>query len=164
MVSTGSAESSARRGSKICTGFESVGRITEIFDLYRASAATSGRSAGPDDLAVRRNVSIGRDESEAREIASVALEAARKVMAGDSRFTIAGSGLLDAPKAGAGFSVHADEFIAGTPKQVAEQIIEQLRACGAGHFLATLGRGLGARRSELVEMYGAEVIPILMRA
>ena len=72
--------------------------------------------------------------------------------------------LLDAPKAGSGFSVHADEFIVGTPTQVAEQIIEQCRACGAGHILAILGRAVDQRRAEAVKLFGENVIPILRRA
>ena len=62
--------------------------------------------------------------------------------------------LLDAPKTGSGFSVHDDEFIAGTPAQVAEQIIEQCRACGAGHILAILGRAVDERRAEAVKLFG----------
>jgi alkanesulfonate monooxygenase SsuD/methylene tetrahydromethanopterin reductase-like flavin-dependent oxidoreductase (luciferase family) len=72
--------------------------------------------------------------------------------------------LLDAPKATSGFSVHADEFIAGTPADVAQQIIDQCRACGAGHILAILGRAVDERRTEAVQLFGEQVIPILRRA
>ena len=85
-------------------------------------------------------------------------------MAADPRVRSNNSSVLDAPKAGAGFSLHDDEFIAGTPDQVAEQIIEQSRSFGAGHFLGIIGRGLEEKRGEMIEMYGAEVIPILKRA
>jgi alkanesulfonate monooxygenase SsuD/methylene tetrahydromethanopterin reductase-like flavin-dependent oxidoreductase (luciferase family) len=74
------------------------------------------------------------------------------------------SSLLDAPKPGGGFSVHADEFIAGTPAQVAEQIIAQCRSCGAGHFLAILGRAIDEQRIQAVELFAEQVIPILRRA
>jgi len=63
-----------------------------------------------------------------------------------------------------GFSVHEDEFIAGTPAQVAEQIIAQCRGCGAGHFLAILGRAVDEHRIRAVELFGEQVIPILRRA
>jgi alkanesulfonate monooxygenase SsuD/methylene tetrahydromethanopterin reductase-like flavin-dependent oxidoreductase (luciferase family) len=36
------------------------------------------------------------------------------------------------------FSVSDDEFIAGTPDRVADQIIAQCRQAGAGHFLGIL--------------------------
>ena len=47
---------------------------------------------------------------------------------------------------------------------VAEQIIEQSRSFGAGHFLGTIGRGLEEKRGDMIEMYGTDVIPILKRA
>ena len=94
----------------------------------------------------------------------MAMETTRKVLAGDHRVRSGASSLLDAPKTGAGFAVHEDEFIAGTPAQVAEQIIEQCRTCGAGHILAILGRAVDHRRTEAVALFGEEVIPILRRA
>jgi alkanesulfonate monooxygenase SsuD/methylene tetrahydromethanopterin reductase-like flavin-dependent oxidoreductase (luciferase family) len=97
---------------------------------------------GPDHLAIRRNVSIAVSEAEAQERSQMASEAAAKVLAGGPRVLQQSSSLLDAPKHGSGFSVHADEFIAGTPAQVAEQIVAQCRASGAGHFLAILGRAV----------------------
>ena len=164
LVSEASAIGAAKRGTKICTGFESVQRIKQIFDAYRNACDDLGRTHSADDLAVRRNVLIGSSEQEAKEMADISREAARKVMAGDTRVGKAPAGLLDAPKAGAGFSVHADEFIAGTPQQVAEQIIEQMRGCGAGNFLGTMGRGLGERRAEIIEAFGAHVVPVLKKA
>ena len=164
VVSDRSARLCAQRGSRICTGFESAARIKEIFDSYRDEAQRSGTVASAEHLAIRRNVSIGESESEAREAAETALAVARRVMAGDTRLKEQRSEILDAPKAGAGFSVHEDEFIAGTPQQVAEQIIEQFRLTGAGHFLDTIGRGLGDRRYKAVELFGSKVVPLLKRA
>ena len=46
----------------------------------------------------------------------------------------------------------------------AEQIIEQCRACGAGHILAILGRAVDQRRAEAAKLFGEQVIPILRRA
>jgi hypothetical protein len=94
------------------------------------------------------------------------MEEARKVLAGDPRVRPNASSLLDAPapKSGSGFSVHEDEFIAGTPAQVAEQIIAQCRASGAGHILAILGRAVDDHRIRAVELFGEQVIPVLRRA
>jgi alkanesulfonate monooxygenase SsuD/methylene tetrahydromethanopterin reductase-like flavin-dependent oxidoreductase (luciferase family) len=164
VVSTASAIKSAGRRSKICTAFESVARIAEIFDAYRNEADRLGFACGPEQLAIRRNVSIAPSEAEAREQAQAAMETTRKVLAGDHRVRPHASPLLDAPKSAAGFSVHDDEFIAGTPARVAEQIVEQCRACGAGHFLAILGRAIDERRIEAVELFAEKVIPILRRA
>jgi alkanesulfonate monooxygenase SsuD/methylene tetrahydromethanopterin reductase-like flavin-dependent oxidoreductase (luciferase family) len=163
-VSTASAVKSAARRSRICTAFESVARIREIFDAYRGEADRLGIACSPDQLAIRRNVSLAPSEAEARERSQIAKEIAAKVLAGDPRLRQQSASLLDAPKSGSGFSVHADEFIAGTPAQVAEQIIAQCRGCGAGHFLAILGRAVDAQRIQAVELFGEQVIPILRRA
>jgi alkanesulfonate monooxygenase SsuD/methylene tetrahydromethanopterin reductase-like flavin-dependent oxidoreductase (luciferase family) len=164
VVSTASAIKSAERRSKICTAFESVARIKEIFDAYRAEADRVGFAYSPDHLAIRRNVSVALSEAEAHDRSQMAKEAAAKVLAGDPRVRQQSSSLLDAPKAGAGFSVHADEFIAGTPAQVAEQIIAQCRDCGAGHIVAILGRAVDEHRIRAVELFAEQVIPILRRA
>ena len=164
VVSTASAVKAAARRSKICAAFESVGRIREIFDAYRGEADRLGLACGPDHLGIRRNVSIAPDAAEARERSQMAREIARKVLAGDPRVRQQSASLLDAPKPGAGFSVHDDEFIAGTPAQVAEQIVAQCRSCGAGHFLAILGRAVDAQRIQAVELFAREVIPVLRRA
>ena len=60
--------------------------------------------------------------------------------------------------------MHDEEFIAGTPAQVAEQIIAQCRACGAGHILAILGRSVDEHRIRAVDLFGEQVIPILRKA
>lgn len=164
VVSPASAVKSAARRSKICTAFEAVPRIKEIFEAYRAEADRLGIACGPDHLAIRRNVSIAPSEAEAQERSQMAREAARKVLAGDPRVRPQSSSLLDAPKLGTGFSVHDDEFIAGTPARVAEQIVAQCRGCGAGHFLAILGRAIDEQRFQAVELFAEQVIPILRRA
>ena len=60
--------------------------------------------------------------------------------------------------------MHDDEFIAGTPAQVADEIVAQCRAVGAGHILAILGRAVDERRATAVTLFGEQVIPILRRA
>jgi alkanesulfonate monooxygenase SsuD/methylene tetrahydromethanopterin reductase-like flavin-dependent oxidoreductase (luciferase family) len=164
VVSTASAAKSAGRRSKICTAFESVARIREIFDAYRGEADRSGFKCEPEQLAIRRNISVAQSEQEAREASRMAMDVTSTLLAADPRVGSHSPSLLDAPKPGAGFSVHADEFIVGTPAQVAEQIIEQCRACGAGHILAILGRAVDQRRAEAVRLFGEQVIPILRRA
>ena len=150
MVSPASAIKSAGRRSKICTAFESVARIKEIFDAYRAEADRIGFACGPEQLAIRRNISIAASESEAREAARMAKEMTRKVLAGDPRVeSRRRSSMLPTPRPAS--AVHDDEFIAGTPAQVAEQIIAQCRACGAGHILAILGRAVDERRARRCE-------------
>jgi len=164
VVSTASAVKSAARRSRICTAFESVARIKEIFDAYRAEADRLGIACAPDHLAIRRNVSVASSEAEANERSQTAKEAVARILADDPRVGQRSSPLLDAPKVGAGFSVHADEFIAGTPAQVAEQIIAQCRQVGAGHIVAILGRAVDEHRIRAVELFAEQVIPVLRRA
>ena len=164
VVSTASAVKSAARRSRICTAFESVVRIKEIFDAYRAEADRLGIACAPDHLAIRRNVSVASSEAEASERSQTAKEAVARILADDPRVGQRSSPLLAAPKVGAGFSVHADEFIAGTPAQVAEQIIAQCRQAGAGHMVAILGRAVDEHRIRAVEMFAEQVIPVLRRA
>ncbi|WP_066513555.1 LLM class flavin-dependent oxidoreductase [Bradyrhizobium macuxiense] len=164
VISATSARKSAQRQSKICTGFHSVVDVKELFDAYRDESAKFGFAVGPDQIAIRRNVCVSRDEAEAREESRAAKAAVLKVVAGDPRVAARTSSLLDAPKAGSGFTLHDDDYIAGTSAQVAEQIIEQCRACGAGHFLSILGRSLGPRHRENFILFGEEVVPRLRRA
>jgi alkanesulfonate monooxygenase SsuD/methylene tetrahydromethanopterin reductase-like flavin-dependent oxidoreductase (luciferase family) len=164
VVSSASAIKSAGRYSKISTAFLSVGRIKEIFDAYRNEAGRIGFRCEPEHLALRRNISIARSEAEAREASQRAMDVTQALLSEDPRVAKQAPSLLDAPKPNSGFSVDADEFIAGTPTQVAEQIVEQCRSCGAGHILAILGRAVDRRRTEAATLFGEEVIPILRRA
>jgi hypothetical protein len=71
----------------------------------------------------------------------------------------------DAPVKAGGFAVSADEFITGTPPQVAEAIIEQCRAVGAGHFLAVLHWGAAIDEVAAAHhVFAREVIPRLRAA
>lgn len=164
VLSDASARKAAQRHARISTGFEDVGRVAELFDVYRAEADRQGFAVGPFDVALRRNISIGRTVAEAQEAVETAKGVSRQLMAGDTRVQNTGSVNLDTPKEKAGFSVSADEYIFGTPSQVAEQIVEQCRATGCGQFLMTIGRGLGDKRKNAVELFGLEVLPVLQKA
>jgi alkanesulfonate monooxygenase SsuD/methylene tetrahydromethanopterin reductase-like flavin-dependent oxidoreductase (luciferase family) len=161
VVSPASAIRSAARRSKICTAFDSVGRVKEIFDAYRAEADRLGIAYGPDQLGIRRNITVAESEAEALETMNAAKEMTRKVTAGDPRIKAGSSALLDAKT---GFTIHDDEFIGGTPARVAEQIIAQCRATGAGHIVAILGRSVDEQRVRAVDVFGEQVIPILRKA
>ena len=163
IVSADSARKSARRRSKICTGFNPTEQINGLFDAYRAEAAACGFRVGPDHLALRRRVVVARTDAEANELTSSVRERYKKFVAQDSRIKLAP--VLDAPKQQGDFVVSDDEFIAGTPEHVAERIIDQCRRTGAGHFLAVLH--WGAELDEVAaahELFGREVIPALRKA
>ena len=163
VVSSESARRSVGRGSKICTSFHPVERIRQIFDSYRDEAARLGQAGGPDQLAIRRTISIDEDEQTALAASRVASEALRAILAHDPRVTA--HPLPDAPGPSHNFSVGAEEFIAGTPESVAEQIVGQCRAVGAGHFLANFGRGKSpAALRKSYELFGERVVPLLRQA
>ena len=163
VVSVDSARKAARRGLKISTGFNSVATVKAIFDAYRDEAKAAGQPAGPDCLALRRRVAVRSTPAEARTYASAITERLKAYVAQDSRVT---QHVPDSPaRSGGGFTVSDDEFITGTPKQAAAQIIEQCRAIGAGHFLAMLNWGAPVDEVEQAhEAFGREAIPLLRAA
>jgi alkanesulfonate monooxygenase SsuD/methylene tetrahydromethanopterin reductase-like flavin-dependent oxidoreductase (luciferase family) len=172
VVSNDSARKAARRGSKICTGFNETPRVKEIFDHYRDEAGKSNSPAGPDQLALRRRVVVAQSESEAKEKSDAVTERLTAMLSKDPRAVIKVSGSASKPvpddakpSGGGGFVMSADELIVGTPKQVAEGIISQCRAVGAGHFLAVLH--WGAAPDEVArahKIFGQEIIPVLRQA
>jgi alkanesulfonate monooxygenase SsuD/methylene tetrahydromethanopterin reductase-like flavin-dependent oxidoreductase (luciferase family) len=164
VISEDSARKAARRGAKICTGFHPTERVRSIFDAYREEAARVGTPAGPDQLALRRQVSIGADDAAVRAASRAREQQMRTRLLADPRLSAPEREVLDTPVSHA-FSIGADEFIAGAPDRVTEQAIAQCREVGAGHFLATFDRG--AEREpmrEAWEMFGTAVVPALRRA
>src|SRR5215467_3024375 len=66
VVSAESARRAARRRIKISTGFNSTQAIKRIFDAYREEADAAGFPASPDDLALRRRVTVAETSEQAR--------------------------------------------------------------------------------------------------
>jgi alkanesulfonate monooxygenase SsuD/methylene tetrahydromethanopterin reductase-like flavin-dependent oxidoreductase (luciferase family) len=163
IVSAGSARRAARRGSKICTGFNPTEQIKALFDAYRTEAEACGLQAGPEHVALRRRVVIAESEAEAERMTRSMSERYMQFVSQDSRLKLAP--VPDAPERGGGFSVSDDEFITGKPGTVAEKIIDQCRRVGAGHFLAVLHWGAGIDEvSAAHELFGREVVPVLRQA
>jgi hypothetical protein len=72
--------------------------------------------------------------------------------------------VLDTPSAHA-FSIGDDEFIAGTPSTVAEEIIAQCSRTGAGNFAAIFERSVPPEQMRAwYREFGAVVIPMLHAA
>jgi alkanesulfonate monooxygenase SsuD/methylene tetrahydromethanopterin reductase-like flavin-dependent oxidoreductase (luciferase family) len=162
VVSADSARRAARRRLKITTGFNSTETIKAIFDAYRAEADAVGFEGGPHCLGLRRRVTVAATASEARVYAAAVSERLRSYVAQDFRAKL---NVPDTPSSGGGFTVSDDEFITGTPAQVAEQIIEQCRATGAGHFLAVLNWGAPiAEVTAAHELFGHGTVPLLREA
>ena len=57
-----------------------------------------------------------------------------------------------------------EEFVSGTPQQVAEQLIEQCQIIGAGHLLVAFSERDHDRLEQSHELFSAEVAPLLSEA
>jgi hypothetical protein len=117
---------------------------------------------GPDDLCIRRQVTMLGADDDAASVVDTVLRNMRKYLEADPRLDTADRpAVLDTPTAHA-FSIGDDEVIAGTADSVAAQIIEQCRAAGAGHFAANFNR---SQPPEILKAWYAEfgrrVIPQL---
>jgi alkanesulfonate monooxygenase SsuD/methylene tetrahydromethanopterin reductase-like flavin-dependent oxidoreductase (luciferase family) len=167
-ISVPTAQMAAQRDYKFCTGFLATQQVRQVFEAYRARAAELGRTTQPDQFALRRMILIGDDDAATRAIADQALQRMRAYMSGPPPGVTAApaSGVVapDAPRPAPRVPFIADEeFIAGSPARVIEQIVDQCGRCGAGHIVgypvANLPRELVGRSYEL----WAEVIPVLRR-
>ncbi|MXO60664.1 LLM class flavin-dependent oxidoreductase [Altererythrobacter salegens] len=72
-----SCRDAAQRNFKVCTGYQPVETAAIAFDAYREEAAQHGRSVGPDDIGVRRQVLIWDTQADAEALAAE-LEASNK--------------------------------------------------------------------------------------
>jgi alkanesulfonate monooxygenase SsuD/methylene tetrahydromethanopterin reductase-like flavin-dependent oxidoreductase (luciferase family) len=166
VISLDSARRSAGRGSKIATGFVPTDKVREIADAYNEEAAKAGNPTGPDQVALRRQVIIDTDEAAAIARGSQFAEGFREMLeSNDDRTIKKGSGqALDQPGTH-GYTLGDDEFIVGSPQQVAEQIIDQCRRGDIGNFQVVFsGHGNLDQLARSWEMYGKEVIPLLNKA
>lgn len=164
VISEDSARKAARRGAKICTGFHPASRVRSIFDAYREEAARVGTPNGPEQLALRRQVSIGADDAAVRAAAREREHVSRTRLLADPRLSAPGREAFDTPTSHA-FSIGSDEFIAGSPEHVAEDAIAQCRDVGAGHFLALFDRNAGREAlRDAWAMFGEAVVPALRTA
>jgi alkanesulfonate monooxygenase SsuD/methylene tetrahydromethanopterin reductase-like flavin-dependent oxidoreductase (luciferase family) len=165
VVNADTAQRAARRNSKICTGFTSTDQVRSVFDAYLTEMDGLGNRADSDFLGLRRRIIVSKSELEASELAKSAADRYKAFVASDSRLKF--SHVPDSPQkgGGGGFSVSDDEFISGTPAQVAERIIDQCGRSGAGNFLAVLHWGAGLDEVKAAhKLFGEEVIPVLKKA
>ena len=162
VVSAGSARRAARGRIKISTGFNSTKAINGIFDAYREEADAAGFRAGPEYFALRRRVTVAPTSEEARVHAKAVADRLKAFVAEDERLS---SNIPDAPAPSGGFTLSDEEFITGTPGDVAQNIIEQCRAVGAGHFLTVLNWSAPIDEvGRAHELFGGEAIPLLRAA
>jgi alkanesulfonate monooxygenase SsuD/methylene tetrahydromethanopterin reductase-like flavin-dependent oxidoreductase (luciferase family) len=162
VISAESARRAARRRIKISTGFNSTQLIKSIFDAYREEAEASGFHAGPEYFALRRRVTVAPTREKAHLYAQAVAQRLKSFVAEDERLS---THAPDAPAPSGGFTLRDDEFITGTPKEVAKNIIEQCRTVGAGHFLTVLNWSAPLDEvAQAHELFGREAIPLLRMA
>jgi alkanesulfonate monooxygenase SsuD/methylene tetrahydromethanopterin reductase-like flavin-dependent oxidoreductase (luciferase family) len=162
VVSIESARRAARRGVKISTGFNATKTVKGIFDAYRDEAEKAGYHAGPECFALRRRVTVAPTAKEARHHADAVVERLKAFVAEDERAT---TNVPDAPAPTGGFTLSDDEFIVGTAKDAAQQIIDQCQAVGAGHFLTVLNWSAPVDEVAMAhELFGSEAVPLLRAA
>jgi alkanesulfonate monooxygenase SsuD/methylene tetrahydromethanopterin reductase-like flavin-dependent oxidoreductase (luciferase family) len=162
VVSAESARRAARRRIKITTGFNATDAIKRIFDAYRDEAEANGYHAGPECFGLRRRVTVAPTTDEARRRAQGVADRLKSFVAEDERLN---TNVPDAPAPTGGFTLSDEEFITGTPKNVAQTIIAQCRAVGAGHFLAVLNYGAPVDEvAQAHDLFGREAVPLLRAA
>jgi alkanesulfonate monooxygenase SsuD/methylene tetrahydromethanopterin reductase-like flavin-dependent oxidoreductase (luciferase family) len=162
VISAESARRAARRRLKISTGFNATPLIKRIFDAYREQARALGFEAGPEYFALRRRVTVAPTRDQSRDYAHAVAQRLKSFVAEDERLSTQAP---DAPAPSGGFTLSDDEFITGTPKDVAETIIEQCHAVGAGHFLTVLNWSAPVDEvARAHELFGREAIPLLRKA
>lgn len=168
VISLDSARKSGGRGSKIATGFVPTDKVREIVDAFNDEAGKAGHPTGPDQVALRRQVIIDTDEAAAKERGIMFAEGFREMLeSNDDRTIKKGSGqALDQPGGAThGYTLGDDEFIIGSPEQVAEQIIDQCRRGDVGNFQVVFsGHGDLDQLARSWELYGSGVIPLLKKA
>jgi alkanesulfonate monooxygenase SsuD/methylene tetrahydromethanopterin reductase-like flavin-dependent oxidoreductase (luciferase family) len=159
VVSEDSARKAARRRIKISTGFNSTQTIKRVFDAYREEAVAVGFEATPEYFALRRRVTVGQTRDQACQFAQSVADRLKSFVAEDDRVK---EQVPDAPAPTGGFTLSDDEFITGTAKEVAQNIIDQCRITGAGHFLTVLNWSASVDEvAQAHELFGCEAIPLL---
>lgn len=184
-----SCRDAARRDCKICTGYQSVDNAKIAYDAYRDEAARLGRTVGPDDIGIRRQVLIWDTDAEAEALqyelqAAAEARMAHKFKDVRARLEKAGlpvpdsvskSGVVDATAVGRydgkrpfkgpfNLEIGPDEFIAGSPKTVADKIIDQCRRLGAGNIMAYHNWAMSEAQIAHNYKLWEQVTPILAKA
>ena len=155
-TSPASARRAGERGLKMCSGFANVDKLVPAFEAYQEGARSAGMPTGPDRVAIRRGVALVEDESELDN----ALDSAKQSVREFFQVSREAMKMPDAPE----MPVEKDELIYGTPQQVADEIIRQCKALGAGNFLATFNVFDQQELRKHHELFGREVIPRLRAA
>lgn len=158
-----SAEKAGRRGWKACGGFLSAKEIAEVFESYRVGAGEAGHPCGPEQIAVRRMVTFVDRPSQQRDAVNRAKRALLDVLNASAGPLPPWAALLDRPDESIA-ALSDEEFVSGTPEQVAAQLIEQCQVIGAGHLLVAFSEREYNKLEESHELFSSQVAPLLRGA
>lgn len=68
VYSAASCRVAAQMGYKVCTSLQSVENANKAYDAYREEADKIGYEISPDDLGIRRSITLGATDEEAQEL------------------------------------------------------------------------------------------------
>lgn len=83
IYSEASCRDAARRGFKVCTGYQSVASAAQAFDGYRDECGKQARDVSPDDIGIRRQVLLADNHGEAKAL-NAELQASSKARMDDT--------------------------------------------------------------------------------
>jgi alkanesulfonate monooxygenase SsuD/methylene tetrahydromethanopterin reductase-like flavin-dependent oxidoreductase (luciferase family) len=161
VMSPESVVQAAQRGWKICTAWMPIAAATKLADVYREAADNAGFAPDPRNIGLRRRVFVADSDAEAREKFEAAVDLMPYLVNTSSGAIMeaADERIMQMFKA-------PDDFAIGSPKTVAEMLIEQCRAGGFGTIAAWADfasfRWADLERSH--ELLGTQVIPALRSA
>lgn len=159
-----SSERAARRGWKAVAGFASTQEVTGFFNRYRAAAEGAGHSTEPSQLGVRRLVTFVDDPNDQ----AAGVQAGKHHLLGLLNQSVGPlppfAAVLDKPSDQMDGPLSIDEFISGTPEQVAEQLIEQCRTIGAANAVVMFGVTDHEGIERHHQLFSEHVIPELRKA
>ena len=158
-----SAERAGSRGWRACLGFLSTADLKAAADAYRAAAANAGHPSGPDRLAVRRLVKFTTTDSERRQGVGAAKRALLDLLNVSAGGLPPWAALLDQPDSEIA-TLSNEEFVAGTPAQVAEQLVAQCQTIGTSNMAVCFSATDKAELDDAHAAFAADVNPALRAA
>jgi alkanesulfonate monooxygenase SsuD/methylene tetrahydromethanopterin reductase-like flavin-dependent oxidoreductase (luciferase family) len=158
-----SAERAGARGWKVCSGFNSAEVIATMFDGYRKMAADAGHPTGPDRLGLRRMVTFIDGPDNKRLGMHAGKRSLLNVLTASVGPLPPFAALLDRPDEDMAMMSN-DEFVSGTPDEVAAELIRQCRIVGASNMMITFSAIEPSELSVAHATFASEVLPTLHAA
>lgn len=155
-----SAEKAAQRGWKVCAGFNSCEVIADMFDGYRKMAGEAGHPTTSDRLGLRRMVTFVDDPSKQREGVYTAKRSLLDLLNASAGPLPPFAALLDRPDESSDM-LSDDEFVSGTPEQVATELIRQAHAVGTSNIVVSFSAVDPIELDEAHAAFCEQVIPAL---